>query len=349
MAEFLTGVIDPPHLLGYVRANMILQPPTLESILPTIDVPDIAYALDQFNQALVELATYRAWDTVPRLGRRPGYGQIKGELAPLGLRYRLNETEVKRLNRLRQGNTGVNVSISPESQTAIDRIYNDALNAGNGVLAREEAARADLLVDGIVTVVENGVNATVNFGVPGTNIVTAAVAWTDRVNAVPLTDLYAWQEVYRVANGGRLPDAWLISRTRAADFELNAQVRNALAYAGTVPAFVSIDEINRVLSSRGIAPIVVFNGYLPDAAGAAVLTLPANKVIGVRQGMGNTLRTTTAAADLMVTRGLIVPSVAPGLITYVQEEISPVSITTTAEAVSLPVLRDPAALFVATV
>lgn len=349
MAEFLTGVIDPPHLLGYVRANMILQPPTLESILPTLDVPDISYALDQYNQALLESATYRSWDTVPRLGRRAGYAQIRGELAPLGLTYRLNETEVKRLNRLRQGNTGVSQAISPESQTALERIYADGLNAGNACLVREEFARADLLLDGIVSFVENGVNATINFGMLAAHNVTAAISWSDTVNAVPLTNLFAWQEVYRLNNGGRLPDAWLVSRQAGANLELNTQVRQALAFAGTVPAFADINEINRVLSTRGIAPVVIFDGRLPDAAGAAQLTLPTNKVIGIRNGMGNTLRTTTSAAELMVTRGLIQPSIAPGLITYVQEEIRPVSITTTSECVSLPVLRDPNALFVASV
>lgn len=343
MAEFVTGVIDPPHLLGFVRANAILQPPTLESILPTVNVDDIAYELDQIGQSLTEMASYRAWDTKPRLGRRAGFAQVRGELAPIGLSYRLNETEVKRLNRLRNGGA------SAEANTSLRRIYDDGLNSGNAVLAREEAARADLLMDGIVTIVENGVNAPINFGVPGAQIVTAAIPWATTGTATPLTNLAAWQAIYRGNNGGRIPGAWVTSGAQIANLNLNAEVRGALAANGTTPAFATLTDVNNVLRIRGIAPIVQFDGMLPDANGVATPTLATNKVIGIRQGMGNTLRTTAPAAELMVARGLIQASVAPGLITYVLEFIQPASVTTTTESVSLPVLRDPNALFVATV
>lgn len=343
MAEFLTGVVDIPHLIGYVRDSAVLQPPTLESILPVQQVDDIAYALDQIDANLIELATYRAWDTRPRLGRRAGIATVKGELAPLGLSLRLNEVELKRLNRIRNG------ADSPEARTAVSAIYDDGRNTGQACLAREEAARADLLVDGVVTIVENGVNTPVDFGVPGAHIVTAATAWSNTATATPLTNLAAWQAVYRSNNGGRNPDAWLVSGAQIANLNLNSEIRGALAANGTTPAFASLGDINRVLAVRGLAPLVQFDGQLPNAAGVVGPTLPTNKVIAVRRGMGNTLRTTAPVAETMAVRGLIRPEIAPGIITYVMEHLSPASIVTTSEAVSLPVLRDPNALFVATV
>lgn len=39
----------------------------------------------------------------------------------------------------------------------------------------------------------------------------------------------------------------------------------------------------------------------------------------------------------------------PGIVTYVESEVRPARIITTSEGVSLPVLRDPSGLFVATV
>lgn len=341
MAEFITDVIDPVDLLGFARANAVVDGPNLGGILPGVEVNDIAYELEQINMPVGQIARYRAWDTPNHLGTRPGVATVTGEILPLGLSLHLNEKELARFNRLRDG-----VRRFFGDQVVAD-IYDDARNTARAVANRYELARADLLHDGIVTLAENGVNLVANFGVPGTHLVTAATAWSNTGASVPVTNLLAWEAVYRADNGGLNPDAWLISSEVAGQLALNTQIKGlASGTSSVVPGIISIETVGAVLRAAGVrAPLVVFDGMVPNTSGVATPTIPVRDVIAVRAGMGSVLFGVTPSANQMVARGLIKRRDALGVVVFATEEIVPASVTTTAEGLGLPVLRDPNALF----
>lgn len=331
----ITDVIDVPELIGYVRENATLQGPTLASILPPLETPDIEYELRNLEATTVEIASYRSWDAPPPLGKRPGFSTIRGEIAPLGKSFTLNERELARFTALQRGLAG---------GTAAD-VYDDALNAALACQVRVEQARADLLTDGIVSINENGFNLTANFAVPGAHIVTAATPWSNTGTATPVTNLRAWQATYRPNNGGQNPAFWLVSSEVMGELGLNAEIRNLAPVTGVVPSVVTDETVGQVMRARGIAPLVPFDGTING-----VPTLGTRKVIGVRAGLGDVLYGTTPAIQILAAAGVrLERQDEPGIVAYTESEIRPARVITTAEAVALPVLRDPKALFVATV
>lgn len=339
--EFITDIIDIPDLVGYVRERAVLQPPTLlGGIVPEVEVEDLEYELQNVDTTFVNVARYRSWDAPPPLGKRPGIATVRGEIAPLGLSLTLNEKELKRFSLLQQGLPG---------GTAAD-IYDDGVNCALACRARFETAIGDLLQDGVVTINENGAVVTADFGVPGAHLVTAATAWSNRTTATPVTNLLAWEAVYRTNNGGRNPDAWLVSSEVFSDLTFNTEIRNLSVGVtnGVVPGVAG--NVGAVLNAAGVrAPIVVFDGQVPNVAGVATPTLPVRSVIGFRAGFASLLFGTTPSADLLVGNGVLDRTEAAGIVAYVEQQIRPARVITTGEAVGLPVLRDPKALFRATV
>lgn len=342
MGELITDVIDLPELIGWTReaANAEMDG-LLGRLLPQRDVDDLRGALLDLDVPTVEVATYRAWDTAPRLGRRVGFQERRWEVAPLGLSMKLNEQEIIRFNDFRAG--------LPNG--TIRDVYDDALVTARACAWRMQRSRADLLVDGKVTIVENGVNVEVDWGVPGAHIVTAATAWSDTTNSLPLTNLKAWQSVYRSNNAGRNPAAWIASTDVINELSLNAQIRNLAPVTGVIPGIITTETVGQVLRAQGIAPIVPFDGEAPNpTTGLFERLINARKLIGVpAQAFGEVFVGPHAMSSNLVGRGILRRQEAPGVITWVEDEVRPASVITTSEAVALPVLRDARALFVATV
>jgi hypothetical protein len=260
MATLITDAIDIPELIGYVRESAVIGSDSLATILPDQPVDDIEYELQNIDSPFLQVARFRAWDTAPPLGKRAGFAIIRGEIAPLGMSMTLNEKELARFLRLRA---------AQPAQAQLD-IYDDALQCALAAQLRLEQARADLLLDGKVTINENGYNTEADFGVPGTHIVTAATAWTDTANAVPVTNLLAWEVVYRADNGGVNPAGWLIHGTSPSAEMLVSQGRLERRDAAGIVAW-SEEEIRpaRVITTAETVALPV----LRDPKGLFVATV----------------------------------------------------------------------------
>lgn len=357
MAEFITDVVDPQRLTGFIREEISGGLP-FEGIFPTDPVDDIMYELENVDlTGTAEVARYRSWDTVPPIGKRPGITLVGGEIPPLGWAYRLNEEDIGRLGKVR-----AKIAALTDNRV-VDTIYNDALRAAQAIQNRITLAHAQLLQTGTFKLEElgnvQGANALIaTFAVPGTHlgVVPAGAAWTNHAAAVPVTDLLAWEAEYAANNNDAVPDAWLISKAIVADLVVNTQILNSVPYAvgatgGLAPALVDMAAVGRVLTLAGVqAPLRVVDVKRPPLAGGGrVAVLNARKIIGVKAGMGKTLYGVPPVISVMNGNGTIQRSEAPGIVAYATQSILPPEVRTTAEAVSAPVLTDPAGLFVATV
>lgn len=341
MADYITDVIDIPELIGYVR-EQVFEGLTLDTFLPNVEVDDLEYELLNIDAPNVQIARYRAWDTAPPLGKRAGFATIRGEIPPLGLTMRLAEKDFKRLQALRAG--------TPGNGGLVDVIWNDALNMVHAVQARVEQARGDLLTDGKVTINENGVVVEADFGVPGTNIVAAGTAWSNTGASTPVTDLGTWLATYRAANRGRNPDLILTSSEVIGNLTLNAQIRNLAPVTGIVPGVITPETVAAVFRAQGYPPMVTYDTELPNFSDTLTRVINARKVIFLRLGvLGSTFYGTTADALVMAGNGTIEMRDAPGVIAFAETTIRPAAGYTTGAGIVLPVLRDPKALFVATV
>jgi hypothetical protein len=350
VAEYITDVIDPAELTGYVREQVDGDLP-FAGILPPVEVDDIEYELTQLDSVDGQVAKYRSWDTAPPLGKRPGITIVGGEIPPLGLSLRLNERDIIRFNRLRQG-------IGDRfDQRVVDIILGDAVNTARAVQNRVTLAHGELLTTGTVSLTElgdvvAGSELKATFNVPAGHLgVTPTVPWTTAATATPLTDLQGWEATFRAANGGLSPDAWIMSSTVMAALAASDQVRGLL-YNAPGQYVPTQAEIQNAVNGRGVrGTFVVSDIERPalDGSGSARV-IGEEFVIGVRYAaLGSTLYGISANAATMAGNGTIQFTDAPGIIAFQEQSIRPAAIMTTAEGVVLPVLRDPKALFVADV
>jgi len=353
---FITDVVEPAALTGYVREEVSGSLP-FAGIFPVDAVDDIEYELENIDlRGSAEVARYRTWDTVPDIGKRPGIRIIGGEIPPLGWSYRLNEKDLGRIGRMRQG------VADRTDRRVVDVIFDDAKRASEAVQNRLTIAHAELLQTGAVLLrelgdvadPEAGMQAT--FAVPPEQLnVAPAVLWTDRNASTPLSDLLAWEEIYAGNNNGQPPEAWLVSKETMLDLVLNAQLRGHFSFStGTaigIPAQIDDTAVASVLTRMGVqAPLRVVDVRRPGLGGGARRRLiEPGSVIGVKAGMGKTLYGVPPVIAVMNGNARLERRDAPGIVAYATESIRPPQVITTAEAVSMPVLTDPYGLFVARV
>lgn len=354
MAEFITDVIPPDVLTGYVREALDDGDLPLGGLFPPVLLEDVDYVLTNTQRIVGQVARYRSWDTAIPIGKRPGVSTITGEIPPLGYGFRLNEKDILQFPKIRNG---IRDQFSTEVE---DRIFNDALNAAHAIQNRITLAQAELLTTGTVKLAEigdpvSGSEVKATFDVPANQLAVApAFVWTNHAAALPITDLLAWETIFRAANGGLNPDAWFMSSARMGDLVLSAQIKLlASGVPGQAATMITADHVRQVISAMGVTgQLIVWDDERPTFAndGTSARIIPADKVIGVRSGaVGSTFYGICPDAAMLAGNGELQLTDAPGIIAFQERKLAPAEVKTTAEALALPVLRDPAALFVADV
>lgn len=336
-----TDYITPAELTGYVRAalaDLERNRFTLSRFLPTQAIDDLQYRFTKGGEGLAEAATFRAYDAESPIGSRPGVSRVTGELPPISRKIRLGEYE-----RLRQRKA---------DQQIRDAILDDAARMTRAVAARVEMARGEALYTGKITISENGVIATVDFGRAAGHTVTAGTAWTNAASATPLTDLMTWRDTY-VADTGSEPGVILTSRRVLALMMRNAEMRNLVFPGGSQqPDIVTQTSVNGVLEAFGLPPIEVYDARV-SVGGSATRVIPDDRVLllpapGSMDGdqLGATLWGTTAES-LEPDFGLAGDE--PGIVAGSYSTKDPVAVWTKAAGIALPVLANPDLTFAADV
>jgi hypothetical protein len=348
MPNILYDLVDVGELTHYVRAydNEVLKNQfTLDRWLPNRQIPDLEYRIRQGTLNDVETAEYRAWDTPAPFTGRPGITRIRGEIPPVSRAIPLGEEEMLRLRTLDRGT----------NDPLINAIYDDSELMVRSVQARIELARGQLLTTGKVTFNENGLQIEADFGLPANHKVTPIALWTDTTNAKPLTDLLTWTEFY-VDENGTTPGTWLMSQARVSNLMMNAEFRQAVAFAGTTPNRINRDVVDAVLAANGIAPISTYDVKVRvgQANGTIAQTsvLDPQFVLGLPPAgtpMGETFYGVTAESIVLAGKGLIDQTAMPGIVALTLTQEHPVQTSTLATAVALPTMAAPKALIVADV
>lgn len=322
--------IEPAELTGYARAALADQEQnrfTLTRWLPSNVIDDLQYRFTTGGEGLVDAATFRAYDAESPIGSRPGFSRVTGELPPISRKIRLGEYD--RL-RLRQNDQGI-----------IDALYNDAERMTRSVAARVELARGDALVNGSVTISENGVTATVSFGRTGGHTVAPATLWSVVATATPVQDLLTWRDTY-INTNGEPPGGILTSTTVLGYLQRNAEFRALAATVAGAPQIVTVTATNQVLDAYGLPPLYIYDAQV-RVNGVATRVIAADKVVmlpapGGDTDLGATLWGTTAES-LEPDFGLAGDE--PGIVAGAYSTKDPVALWTKAAAIALPVLANP--------
>jgi Phage major capsid protein E len=340
-----TDYILPAELTGYVREAAANQPAnqfTLNRWLPERMIDDLSYRFDRGAGGLIEAASFRSYDAESPIGSRVGVTRVEGQLPPISRKVRLGEYD-----RLRQRR-------DPQLNIR-NGLLNDAEKMTREVAARMELARGDALVNGSVTINENGVQVTASFGRSGSHTVTAGTNWSDTDDADPLADLLSWQDTYNDTNGVD-PGAIVTSKTVLGYLLRNAALRTLAGPPGNPVSIVSRTQLDELLTAHGLPALYTYdakvklNGSATRVVAAdKVLLLPAPGDPADPEGteLGATLWGTTA--ESLDPKYALTEADQPGIVAGVYDTEDPMALWTKAAGIGLPVLANPDLTFCADV
>lgn len=345
MAEFIE-LLATPDLVGYAQ-NFSVSRPALpgDRLMPDQKTSNLtAKYMTMANAAyLPTMATVHALDAEAEIGSRPTASIVTVE--KLLIKRKINLSERVRLLR----NHGVNVD-----SELLTYIYDDMGRLAEGVKTRTEVAKQELLATGKMTINENHVDTTIDFGVPTANV-GYTFDWSTEAKSKKMLDDF--QKVKDAAtNVGRVIREVEMSSKVFNAIAKEASIQTALFGSASVGRLASQDEVTGLLSRLfGIERITINdNVYNIEQAGGTVSTkryFPEDKI----SFMATAANGTIGAGLWGVTpeeeeQNAFTQVSSDQYITLTQWKTpDPVAVWTKASGMFIPVLPDPYALFVATV
>lgn len=324
-----TSVLDMfsnKEVLTYVR-NREMPPMLGDELFPSRKTQSLELEQIIGGGSTPVIASIHAFDTESEIGSRQA-SRATLELALIKRKMQLKEKDIIALEQPRN---------AQERQYLMDNVYNDIDVLVQGVQARVEKMRMDVLANGAITIKENGLDATVDYQVPaehkealsGTNL------WTNEASD-PLADLDRWIEAMDT-----MPTRALTSKK-----VLNALLRHpkvkAAIFGSDTGRVVSRMELDAFMQANGLPVIRTYDKKYreqqPNGTYVAKRYFPENKlVLFDDQMLGETVYGPTAE-EIRLTRD---PSIETSLVGNVfacvyEESADPVSTWEKAVATALP-------------
>lgn len=320
-----------------------------ELLFPSKTITDIDFKYFRGANNIPVMAQVQTFDAEASIADRDTLSYVEGSLPPIKRKIRIGEKELIKFNAPRQGTN--------EVDEAVRQVYNDVDNMLDAVKARIEWMRMQALTGGAITLSENGVILSVDYGVPSGNKETLAGTdvWSDTANADPIGDMIRWRDALIDATGVA-PERSLTSSTQLGYLLQNVKVREAVhgSATGAVAPAINLTQLNQLLQVSGLPPIVSYDlqvrSQAADGTKSSARLFPANKFVmmpGV--ALGDTLFGPTAEALDLASEGVIQMSDTPGLIAMVYKEKDPPGHWTKAAAIALPTFPNADLVFQATV
>ncbi|MCO5496057.1 MULTISPECIES: major capsid protein [Enterococcus] len=224
------------EVLSYVR-DREYKPLLGETLFPERKQPSLK--LDQLSggSRIPIAASIHDFDTEAEIGSRIANKQ-ELELSLIKRKMQLKETDIIALE---------NPRTPAEQAYLVGQVYNDIDSLVQGVRARVEAMRMEVLAAGQVTVKENGLNFTLDYHVPTEHkeALTGTNVWTNE-NSDPLADIERWIDALDTK-----PTRALTSR----------KIYRALATHPKIIAAIFGKDSGRVVSQADLDAFMETHGY----------------------------------------------------------------------------------------
>lgn len=347
MAIYYDAPVAPDDITTFVRGipapRLLTFSNEIQPVYDDQNVIDWSTILET-NRA----AQFRSFDGSIHVSERDSGNDNRVRMIPLSDSLSMGEYE--RLQREFVRFQGQNVVALEQA------IYNDATKLTRNVQNRLELAWGDIFTDGKLTINEGGYQGEADFGVPGSQKVTAGTAWSNPA-ALILSDLLSWTDTY-YANNGILPEVIRVTRLGFRNLAQNTQLINAAYGAQTGRTRASLADINNVLAAQGLPPVVIYNAgrFSVDVNGVPtttsviadniVLLTPAdlNDIAKMHFGVSATALELVNAADTDFSF-----EEAPGIVGVVEKDGPPYRQFTFVDSVVMPVLANAYLLMIASV
>ena len=331
--------IDPVELTEFARlaqADFDAQSQALARFFPYTPVDDIRYAYSRGVDALVDEASFRAFDTESPLGRRPGMARITGELLPISRKIPLSEYASLRLRGADAQQAGV-----------ISGVFRDTERIARGIAARFARAQGSLLQTGKVTLTdENGLTMTYDSGRTAGLTITSVVspAWTSYSTATPIANLLAWKALVKTANEAIEPNVALVSPTVLGHLQQCDEIRSFATSVANAPSRVTRDAV--VEAVAGLAGLRLEVYETPVGMASSPIDERYVVLLSDTQPVGLTAYGVPLEAGEPEYAGL---GVQPGIIAGSWKSKDPINVWSHGVAIGLPLLSAPDLTFAAKV
>ncbi|WP_138496341.1 major capsid protein [Paenibacillus pinistramenti] len=312
-----------------------------ETLFPEVKKQSLEFDAIVGASRIPVIASVHGFDTESEIGTREA-SKMALELALIKRKLRMGEREIIALESPRT---------DAEQQYLMGQVYNDIDVLVAGVRARVEAMRMEVLASGTVTLAENNLSATIDYGVPADHkvVLSGTSLWSD-ASADPIAALMTWVNALDVR-----PTRALTSSKVLGTLVKHPKVVGALYGVNGSSRMASRAELNAYLQQLDLPQIAVYDGkYKKQLANGTFTTahyFPENKIALFGDGtLGETIYGPTAE-EIRLTRdpSIQTQSVGNVLAMVYEEGTDPVSTWTKAVATALPSFPEADNVFQATV
>lgn len=336
--------VTPADLTVFVREVPLPSNLILSALFPEVVRPENTVNFTEITKTN-RTARFRSFDGRIHVADRDGGSDKVVKLPALSDSRNKGEYERLQQEMARFGGT--------RTEALSTAVYNDGQDLVGYVRNRMELAIADLLIDGILSVDENGFTATYDYGVAAGNKPSAGTVWSTNATATVLSDLVTWADAYEAANGER-PASVLTSRSVVRNLQKNTELINAVKGAQTGVTRISLADAASVFEDEGLPTNWIVDETNLDVDGTTTRVWPADKLTFLPANPGDVLEVRyglTATALELVNSNEVDMSFedAPGIVGVVEKQGPPYREFTFVDAIGMPIVKDAKKVFTADV
>lgn len=273
------------------------------------------------------VASVHGFDTESEIGSREA-SKVALEAALIKRKLQLTEKDIIALESPRN---------AAEQQYLMGNVYNDIDVLVQGVLARVEVMRMEVLAKGTVTLNENGLDATIDYLVPEENkeVLAGTDMWT-AAESNPIEDIIRWSNSMGVA-----PTRILTSNTIVGTLLTHPKVKSAI-FGNDTGRVLTLGDLNNFMTGAQLPRVATYDAKYRKQAKNGTYTqhryFPNNSFVLFNDGaLGETIYGPTAEEIRLMRDPSIETSKIGNVLAMVYEEnVDPVSTWTKAVATAIP-------------
>lgn len=336
MPKSVLELFNQKEILNYLKDRK--YPAMLgEELFPEVKRQSLEFDMLTNGSKTPVVASVHGFDTESEIGQREAE-KMAIELALIKRKMQLKEKEVIALESPRN---------EAEKTYLMKNVYADIDSLVESIKARIEVMRMEVVATGKITLKENNLDASIDFGVPNENKVTN-VNWSLE-NANPINDMITWKNQLDSAPGRVLTSTTVLAKILA-----NKNVVNAI-FGKDSTRIASVGELNNYLEQLQLPKIYTYDAKYRKLEANGTYTkhryFPENAFVMMpAEPLGETIYGPTAE-EIRLQRdpSIDIRLVGKILAMMYEEGKDPVSTWEKAVATALPALKCADELFQATI
>lgn len=286
-------ILTTKELIDYTKERK--QPAMVgETLFPSQKTDELEIEMIKGANNLPVSASVHAFDSETEIGSREGASKGFQELALIKRKEKVGEKLLIALN---------NPRTTAEEKRVINSVFNIVDNLVNSVLVRVEAMRLEALSTGKIVLNENGVKATIDYGM--LNVHKVSKTWSSGTPDI-LEDIFSLCDTIN-DNSGFRPTRVLTSMTNLNRMLKDASIRSAV-FGTNSTRLLNVNELNQFLAAQSLPQIATYDAkYRVQGKNGAYTTnryLPDNTFVLLPDGkMGDTFYGPTAEEIELIQKG----------------------------------------------